>query len=396
MDALCDSPVKIAFIKRGSFSGSNGRTRCELERNFPEFELEEIDVGLDLLKRNPHVMLINWLWVFALYGWAILRHRRPVSPCFYYTPYIFRQIRRLLLARLAGRRGEFAFTVSTQSIFDAHLPGVPHFIYTDHTHLANLRSPTFSRAFLATPQWIALEREVYQRATRIFVMGENTRASLIGEYGCEPGRVRCVYAGCHIDTTPVALENGGYANRTVLFVGIDWERKGGPELLQAFGRVLARLPDARLRIVGAAPKISHPQIEVLGRVPLPRVKQLISQASVLCLPSRFEPFGIAVIEAFAMKVPAVVTRVGALEYLVADGETGRVVPPGDIPALADALTELLSDPEKCRRFGETAHRFATEHFTWEAVGKKFRTGIMHALQESGRDVPDPTGASLPD
>ena len=116
-------------------------------------------------------------------------------------------------------------------------------------------------------------------------------------------------------------------------------------------------------------------------MPLGRVKQLITQASVLCLPSRFEPFGIAVLEAFALKVPVVVTRVGALEYLVSDEKTGRVVPPGDIPALASALADLLSDPEKCRLYGETGHRFAVENFTWEAVGKKLRAEIIPLLEE---------------
>ncbi len=374
-----DLRLKIAFIKRGAFSGTNRRTRQELKRSFPEFQVEEIDVGLDLLKKHPGVMLLNWLWVFALYGWPILRHRRPVSPCFYYTPYIFRQIRRLLLAHLTPRRAEFAFTVSTQSIFDAHLEGIPHFIYTDHTHLANLRSPTFHRAFLATEKWLALERTVYQHATRVFVMGENTRLSLLEQYGCRADRICCVFAGSHIDTTPVPLDNDGYRNRTVLFIGIDWERKGGPELVAAFQQLLTQLRDARLRIVGASPKISHPQIEVLGRVPLDRVKQLLTQASVLCLPSRFEPFGIAVLEAFAVKIPAVVTRIGALEYLVADGETGRVVPPGDISALATALADLLSDPDKCRRYGETGHRFALANFTWEAVGQKLRAEILPLL-----------------
>ena len=380
------SRPKIAFIKRGHFSGTNRRTREELERNFPEFDLEEIDLGLDLLKQHPAIMLLNWLWVFALYGWAILRHRRPVSPCFYYTPFIFHQIRRLLLAHLAGREPEFAFTVSTQSLFDAHLPGLPHFIYTDHTHLANLRSPTFHRAFLATEKWLALERSVYQHATRVFVMGENTRLSLIEQYACDPDRIRCVYAGSHIDTSPVPLDNAAFRNRTILFVGIDWERKGGPELLAAFHQVLARLPDARLRIVGAAPAITHPQIEVLGRVPLDRVKQLLTQSTLLCLPSRFEPFGIAVLEAFAVEIPAVVTRIGALEHLVTDGETGRVVPPGDIPALADALTDLLSDPEKSQRFGQNGHRFAREHCTWEAVGKKLRAEIVPLLAGQNQDA----------
>ncbi len=380
------SRPKIAFIKRGQFSGINFRIRKELERNFPEFDVEEIDIGLDLLKRHPAVMLLNWLRVFALYGWAILRHHRPVSPCFYYTPFIFRQIRRLLIAHLEGRRNEFAFTVSTQSLFDAHLAGVPHFIYTDHTHLANLHAPLFSRAFLASNKWIALERDVYRNATRIFTMGENARSSLIGEYGIGTDKVGCIYGGSNIDTSPVPLDNAAFRNRTILFVGIDWERKGGPELLAAFHRVLARLPDARLRIVGAAPAITHPQIEVLGRVPIDRVKQLLTQSTLLCLPSRFEPFGIAVLEAFAVEIPAVVTRIGALEHLVTDGETGRVVPPGDIPALADALTDLLSDPEKSQRFGQNGHRFAREHCTWEAVGKKLRAEIVPLLAGQNQDA----------
>ncbi len=376
------SRKKIAFIKRGRFSGTNERTRRELARQFPEHELEEIDVGLDLLKRRPHIMAINWLWVFALYGWAIVAKRRPLAPCFYYTPYIWRQIRRLLRAHLAPRAREYAYTIATQSLNDAKIPGVPHFIYTDHTHLANLRAPGFDPAFLATKKWIALEHEVYRHADRVFVMGENARASLIEQYGCDSAHIRCVHAGSHADTQPLTLANDGYQNCTVLFIGLDWERKGGPELVQAFTNLAARLPDARLRIAGAAPPLAHPQIEVLGRIPLERVPQLIAQSSVLCLPSRYEPFGIVVLEAFAQKVPVVVTRVGALAHLVTDHETGRVVPPGDIDALAAALEDLLRDPDKCRRCGEAGQRFAAEHFTWDAVGRKLRHEIDAALAET--------------
>ncbi|MEI9896310.1 MAG: glycosyltransferase family 4 protein [Chthoniobacter sp.] len=153
-------------------------------------------------------------------------------------------------------------------------------------------------------------------------------------------------------------------------------------MLTAFTQLAARLPGARLRIAGAAPKISHPQIEVLGLVPLERVPALIAQSSVLCLPSRYEPFGIVVLEAFAQKVPAVVTRVGALAHLVTDGETGRVIDPGDPAALAAALEDLLLHPEKCRACGETAHRFAAEHFTWAAVGRKLRHEIDACLEPS--------------
>lgn len=372
---------KIAFIKRGSFSGSNAATKRELERQFPEHEIEEIDVGLDLLKPRPHLIFLNWLFVFAHYGWAILFKKRPLSLCFYYTPFIARHIRRLLLARLEPRAHEFIFVFATQSLYGADLPGVPHFLYTDHTHLANLRAPGFERAHLATKSWIDLERETYRHADRIFVMGENARLSLIEQYHIPPERIRCVNAGSHANPTPVPLENDDYKNRTIVFLGLDWTRKGGPDLVQAFEQVVARVPEARLRIAGAMPKLAHPQIEVVGRVPLENVPRLIAQASVLCLPSRYEPYGIVVLEAFAQRIPVVVTRIGALEYIVLDHETGRVVAPGDIDALADALIDLLLDPEKCRRYGEAGQRFIAEHFTWEAVGRKLRLEIGACLSE---------------
>ena len=373
---------KIGFIKRGTFSGTNRRTREELIRNFPEFDLEEVDVGLDLLKKHPSIFLWNWIWVFLLYAWPLLRHQRPLAPCFYYTPYLFRKIRKLLLAHFAGRENQFAFTFSTQSLFDAHLPNVPHFLYTDHTHLANLNSPAFNPAFLASRSWIALERSVYQNATRVFVMGENARLSLLDQYQCPSARIRCVYAGSHIDTSPVPLQNDEYRNRTILFIGIDWERKGGPELVAAFYRVLLQVPRARLRIVGASPNLHHPQIEVSGRIALPEIKECLTRSALLCLPSRFEPFGIAVLEAFATKLPVVVTRVGALPHLVQDGVTGRVVEPGDVDALAAALIDLITNPNLCRRFGEAGHQFAENNFTWEAVGQKFRQEIFPLLHPS--------------
>jgi glycosyltransferase involved in cell wall biosynthesis len=377
------SRKKIVFIKRGTFSGINASLRREIERQFPEYDLCEIDVGLDLLKRHPHILALNWLHVLALYGWAILWRRRPLGMCFYYTPYLARQIQRLLRARLVPEASQIAFSLATQSLYNARIPGVPHFVFTDHTHLANLRAPGFDPAFLANKEWIATERQVYREADRVFVMGENSRASLLEQYGEEASHVHCVYGGPNTGTVPPPLDNEEYGNQTILFVGLDWERKGGPELVAAFTLLTPRLPRAQLRIAGAAPAISHSNVEVLGPVPVQRIAQLLAEASLLCLPSRYEPFGIAILEAFAQGVPAVVTRVGALPYLVTDRVTGRVVEQGDIPALAEALEEMLSDPAKCRLYGEAARRVAAERFNWEATGLKIRHEIDAWFQERG-------------
>jgi len=372
--------LKIAFIKRKRFSHINAALHAQLERCFPEFDLEEIDVFRDFILRRPDVVLRNLLEILRIYGRDILHRRRKLLLCFYRTPYIFQAIREWLRSRLGPRRGEFAFSFSSQSLYDASIPGLPHFLYTDHTHLANLYYPHFAKSSLFAPDWITLEREIYQNAARVFVPGEHVLQSLREQYGCESERTWCVHAGINFfDETPPPLSNDDFANQTIVFVGVDWPRKGGPELIEAFERVRQRLPNARLTIIGCTPSVRSPGIHIAARIPIKEVARHLSESSVFCLPSRIEPFGIAVLEAFACGLPAVVTRVGALGGLVRDRETGRVVEPGNPAALADALVELLSDPEKCQRYGEAGRRYAQENGTWHAVGDKLRTAIQECL-----------------
>lgn len=371
---------KIAFIKRKRFSHINAALRAQLERCFPGFEVEEIDVYRDFILRRPDVVARNVVEVLRMYGKDIARRRRELGLCFYRTPYIFRAIRDWLRGRLEPRRGEFAFTFATQSLYDASVPGVPHFLYTDHTHLANLYYPHFRKESLFAEEWIALEREIYQNAACTFVPGEHVLRSLREQYGFAAERARCVHAGINFPPRAPMPSNDGFANRTIAFVGVDWARKGGPELVEAFRLVRERLPEARLIVVGCSPPVHEPGVEIVGRVPIEEVSRRLSAASVFCLPSRVEPFGIAVLEAFACGIPAVVTQIGALSKMVRDGETGRVVEPGDTRALADALAGLLGDPETCRRFGEAGRKYVLEHGTWDAVGAKIRAAIDEALK----------------
>ncbi len=370
---------RIAFLKRGLFSYSNVRTLEQLRAQFPAHALEVIDVTDDLLRRRPWVPLLAGLAALRRYGGHILARRQSLRATFFRTPLAFHATRRLILDRLAPHAAEYAFTFQTQSLFDAHLPGVPHFVYTDHTHLANLRYPSFDRTLLAAPEWIACERTIYEHATLNFVMGGHVARSLVEDYGLPAARAATVFAGSNIDPTPVALDNVDFTNRTILFLGIDWERKGGPTLLAAFARLVQRVPDARLIIAGCTPRTSDPRIEVHGKLPREEVKALLRRASLLCLPTRMEPFGIAPIEAHHHGLPVVATRLGAIPDMVLDGQSGHLVPPDDPAALAAALADLLLDPAKSRRFGECGRAHVAAHFTWEATGQKIAAAIRQLV-----------------
>ncbi len=318
-----------------------------------------------------------------MYGPWIRAGKLSLRNAFGRTPAYLQAVRAAVLKKFAHRAGEFAFTFQTQSFFDGYLPGVPHFLFTDHTHLANLTYPSFDRSLLAGEVWLAEERAMYQAATRVFTMAEHVRRSVVRDYGVAEECVFTVHAGSNLNVAPGALANDGFRNQTIVFVGVDWERKGGPTLLRAFEKVLTQLPVARLVVVGCRPEIAHPRVEVVGKVPRERVGDYLVRASVCCMPSRIEPFGIAPIEAALQGVPSVVSHIGALPEIVRDGETGRVVPVDDADALAAALFQLLSDPALCERMGAAGQRHALATYRWDAVGDRLREHILAALGRLG-------------
>ncbi len=374
------SKRRIAYIKNGLFSYTNVSVREQLAAQFPELEIDVIDIYDDLIKTHRAAYGLGVLQAAWLYSRKFAPSWRAPLLLALRTPFLFRKVRRLINERLAPRRAEYAFTFQTQSIFDASVEGIPNFVFTDHTHLANKRYPAFRSEDLFPEPWTGLEREIYAHARHVFVMSNHVRDSLCEDYQLSPSRVTTVYGGSNVDPSPAPLQNGGYANRTVVFVGVDWERKGGPTLARAFERLRVDVADAQLIVVGCRPNLGQAWCEELGKISREDVKRQVVRGSVLCLPTRVEPFGIAVIEAFYQKLPVVVSDVGAMPTLVRHGESGLVVPSDDAEALAAALRELLTDPAKCRQFGEAGFRDVGERYAWPTVGRNLREGIEQALR----------------
>lgn len=380
MNTILKAPRKIAFITQGRFSHINAQVQSQLERQFPGYEIERLDLLPIVTSCFNGIGLRNVCEILRHYGpELLLRRNLTIRKRLYNTPYLFKRIRRLIHERFAGRAGEFAFSLQTQGLFDGHIEGVPHFVYTDHTHLANLGYPGVPHSELCSLDWVRLERQVYQHATRVFTMSSHVSQSLLDDYECEPEQIVCVYAGSNSTSVPTPLRNDGYSNKRILFVGLDWERKGGPILLRAFQKVLEQLPEARLIIIGCAPRIGLRNVTVLGKVPLPTVRTHLAEASVFCFPSRREPFGIAPIEAYTQRIPVVASNIGAMPEIIRHGESGYLVAPDDFDGFAKALLELLTDPAKCRRFGERGHGLVTERYSWDLVGVRLANAIHSAL-----------------
>jgi len=198
------------------------------------------------------------------------------------------------------------------------------------------------------------------------------------DYDIRPNRIECVGAGSNIDEsllTSVPDYGAGHA----VMVGFDFERKGGREVLSAFGRVRSQLPSARLTIVGGIPAGElGPGVVVTGKITGPFAQQhigaILASASLYVMPSLFEPFGIAFLEAMAAGLPCIGANGCAMPEII--GESGAIVPAGDADSLARSMFELLSDPLACRQLGLAARTRYKQRYGWG----KAATRIRHTIQ----------------
>lgn len=101
-------------------------------------------------------------------------------------------------------------------------------------------------------------------------------------------------------------------------------------------------------------------------------RELTRCMDLFVLSSHSEGLSVALLDAQAAGVPAVVTAVGGNPDVVADGVTGWVIPPGDVDALSRAIASAATDPQRCREFGAAAIQRHAERFDWEAMLRRYR------------------------
>jgi starch synthase len=268
------------------------------------------------------------------------------------------------------------------------VPHAPSVIYIDCTHAQSAAqwppwNPLTGRALAS---WFRRERATYSAARHLFTFSEATRQSLINDYDVDPARVTVAGAGVNFTNLPFLPESDDPResdSSTILFIGNDFVRKGGPALLEAFAIVRQAIPEARLQLVGAEVAAdSQPGVEVLGRIDdRHRIQELYAGATVFAMPSIFEPFGLVAVEAMSFGIPVVTTRQMATPEIIQDGVTGLLVEPGDVQGLAAALIEMLRNPDAAARLGAAGRRDVMSRFTWDAVVDRMAP-VLNRLQTS--------------
>ena len=296
--------------------------------------------------------------------------------------------------------------IHSQSFCALHLVnelrGVPVVVSLHGTHVDELRTraglvrESLARTPREAPRYAALwllmlarflrEGPRVRRAAGVIATSREQRAVLMRHYRVREERLHDVWNG--IDTrvfAPAAAdpvlrrELAGEAGvPLVLAVARLFQEKGIQHLLRAWPRVLDRLPDARLAIVGdggyratleaQAASLGLARVRFIGTVPLEALPAMYAACDLFVNPTvRINGYDLTILQAMAAARAVVVSDIGSVPTAVADGIDGVLVPPTNSVALAAAIATLLQDPARRAALGEAARRTVMERFSVEAL-----------------------------
>ncbi|NES99880.1 MAG: glycosyltransferase family 4 protein [Sphaerospermopsis sp. SIO1G1] len=227
--------------------------------------------------------------------------------------------------------------------------------------------------------WIECEQKVYEQAYHIFVMSTIVKNSLVQDYGINAKKITVVGVGYSINYSANEPDKNKkkFGNKQVLFNSSDFFRKGGDIVFKAFKKVKISMPDAKLVLIGKKINpltISHIDgVENRGKISsVEEMRNLFMETDLVVAPARAEPFGIFLVDAMENGVPCIMTagNGNGMPEFVENWVDGVVIPQPDPELIANAIIELLNDPEKLSLMSQAAIYKTKTTFNWDNIAKK--------------------------
>ncbi len=244
--------------------------------------------------------------------------------------------------------------------------------------------PSLIKAFLYLYDSLTLARYTLLQSGKIIALSGNIKSHL-KLMGTNESKIEIIPNGINTrlyapNQMNLLEERWGITPPVVLFVGRLDEEKGIEYLLQAFSKVIADIPEAKLVVVGRGPKemelksltrnLGLPNVFFLGAVENRLMPSIYVGCEVFVLPSLREPFGNVVIEAMAAGKPVIGSYVGGIKDAIIHGVTGFHVPPKSSARMSELLIKLLGDVSLRERMGRNARERAVSVYDEELVIRK--------------------------
>ncbi len=224
-----------------------------------------------------------------------------------------------------------------------------------------------------------MQRWVAPRLDTIITGSDASAGSVMDAFSLPSTHIRVIHDGVEAETFH-PLDDVSPAPESVLFVGNTEDKNKGLRFLLEALRLLRGETPFHLTVVHRpgsheAPRLVrelglHGKVTFLEQLSTEELVRVYNGAQLLVSPSLYEGFGLPAAEAQACGTPVIATSAGALPEIVEDGVSGMIVPPGDSPALAKAISALLQEPERCLEMGEAGARRIRERFSWRRTAEE--------------------------
>ena len=272
---------------------------------------------------------------------------------------------------------------------------IVHFSDSTFASIVNYYPETFNLSRWTIRQGNKMEASALEKAKVVLLASQWAAKSVVNDYRINPGKVFVVPMGANIDSPPrVTFETNEWGDVCrLLFIGVNWERKGGDLALAVLVELIERGVRAELHVVGCGPPAgrSHPQMYCHGFLSktsaYQRLVELYSKATFVIVPSRQEAYGIVFAEASAFGVPSLGTRTGGVSGVVQQGVNGFLFALDATAAeYAKKICELWDNPAAYLALRRSSRQYFLDVLNWTTWGNQVEEIIRRYLNQSITDA----------
>ena len=345
---------------------------------------------------------------FQAARWAHKLFRRSVGKNYLFDrhPGLLRDFANQIEEQLRRESGDIIFSPSTLPLADLRTD-LPVTFCADACFAAMLNYYDAYSRLSATQTRFAEESEAraLNRAALAVYPSQWAAAAAVRHYGISPDRVAVIPFGANFggdnQETEVTQWIGDRDTRKLrlLFVGREWERKGGDLVAEAARQLIARGMDVQLDIVGikVPPRWQkhgfireHGLLSYANPTGLALLRKLFSEATFLFVPSRAEAFGMVYCEANAFGLPAIATATGGITEIIRDGINGFGLPmEAEAEDYARVITSAVQDQDRYRDLALSSYREFRHRLNWDVYCDRY----LSLLREKVLPAPSQTGAA---
>ncbi|MDR0332468.1 MAG: glycosyltransferase family 4 protein [Dysgonamonadaceae bacterium] len=236
-----------------------------------------------------------------------------------------------------------------------------------------------------------MERDAFNKYTSFIYSSEWAKQNAINHYNLNPDKIHVVEFGANIPTPTDYQINIQTDICNLLFIGKNWQKKGGDKVLEAYKKLKSEGFPCTLTIIGSVPNEVNMEEKGLTVIPfldkskpehLSKLSNILKEAHFLVLPTEFDAYGIVFCEASAYAVPSIAANVGGVSQPVCEGKNGYLLPP-DATAndYAEKIKSVFNNKEEYLKLRASSRREFETRLNWEVWSKKVNKILEETIEQ---------------